>query len=110
MIEDAKAFGASQAQIDALLATLPSKPAPDGFKVHPVNIFTMRLMLAVQTQWREHALSTMTKAVIVKTGLPYHHLAEIARLSGLGEISPADFRRIQFFEAQALKAWAEARQ
>jgi hypothetical protein len=110
VIDDARAFGFSQAQIDQLLASVPGSPASEAFKVHPANIFALRLMLDVQTQWREQALSTWNKATVVKAGLPYQHLAEIARLSGLGEISPANFRRIQHFEAQALKAWGEARQ
>jgi hypothetical protein len=103
-----RAFGASQAQIDAWLATRPPGES-DVFQVHPWNVLTVRLMMAMQTQWLAQSLSTMSKAVLVKTGLNYTALEGVARLSGLGEILPADFARIQHFEATALAAWAEAR-
>jgi hypothetical protein len=103
-----RALGADLASIDRFLAARPAR-VEEAFHVHPDNHLVVRLMLAMQTQWEQTPLSTMSKAILVRTRLIYDGIEQIARLSGLGEISPADFRRVQLFEATALAAWAEAR-
>jgi len=85
------------------------KPAEAVFDVHPDNVFAVRLILAMQTQWNSLAASTWSSAIAVATGLKYEVLETTARLSGLGEISPDDFLRVRILEAEILSTWAEAR-
>lgn len=81
---------------------------PDsGFAVHPDNGTAVRVFLAMATQWRIAPLSTMTKAVMIRTGLDYAALEPTARMAGhaLGDI---DFARIRVMESEAITAWSEA--
>lgn len=73
------------------------------------NVLAVRLFMALSTQWRMTSLSTMSSAQLIQTGLDYQVVETTARLSGLGEIAPDDFHRLQIMEAEALAAWREDR-
>lgn len=64
--------------------------------------------MALQTQWRQVALSTWQSARIVRTGLDYAAVEPAARLEGL-DLTPDDFRRLRCMELDALTAWADER-
>ena len=84
--------------------------APDeAFAVFAENVLAVRLFMALSTQWRITSLSTMSSAQLIQTGLDYQVVETTARLSGLGEIAPGDFHRLQIMEAEALAAWREDR-
>ena len=109
MLEDLRVFGFPAEEIEKARADLMAqRRAPDAFDVHPDNVFAVRLFLAMQTQWSAMALSTMSSARIIRTGLKYEVLETTARLAALGEISADDFIRIRNMEIEALEAWAEA--
>lgn len=83
--------------------------APDEpFEVMAENVTAVRLFVALRTQWRTVALSTMAKALIVQTGLDYAAVETTARLKRL-ELVDGDFDRLQVMEAEALAAFAEER-
>lgn len=106
MIDDGwspEAVAKARAQAAAL------RPAED-FLVHPDNVRAVRLFLALQTQWRTVALSTLASAEIRATGLDYAVLQPVARMEGLGRVGTDDFRRVRFMEAEALVAWRERRE
>lgn len=79
------------------------------FAVHPANGPALRLLLAMSTQWRVVTMSTMARAIAVRTGLDYAALATVAEHEGLAPIAPADFRRLRLLEAECLAAWREER-
>jgi len=104
-------LGAPEPQIARWVARAKAKQKPPApFLVHPDNIFAVRLLRAMQTQWTTPYASTWTKSVPMPTGLKYEVLELTARLAGLGEISPDDFTRLRILEVEVLNAWAEARQ
>lgn len=78
-----------------------------GFAVHADNETAVRLFLVLATQWRHQALSTMTRAVTIRTGLDYAAIEPTARLAGL-TVGADDFTRLRVMEAEALTAWREA--
>lgn len=91
-------------------ATFAAMAAPDApFVVFGENALAVRLFMALATQWRISSLSTMSAARLVQTGLDYGVIRETAALTGLREIGPSDFRRLQVMEAEALAAWREER-
>ncbi|MCW5723440.1 MAG: DUF1799 domain-containing protein [Maricaulaceae bacterium] len=77
-----------------------------GFQVHPANAAAVRLFMRVQTQWRGVALSTMTKATLIRTGLDYDGVAAAARLARI-RLDPDGFDRLQVMEMEALTAFGE---
>lgn len=108
MIEDARAFGYSEAAIAQLAAEADAADDDDGLAIHPENVTAVRWLLALQTQWRVIALTTSTQAEVRRTGLDYSVLDTTARLAGL-EPEADDFTRLRILEAEALGAWAEER-
>lgn len=80
---------------------------PDaGFAVHPDNEAAVRLFLQLGTQWSWVSLSTMAKAMMVRTGLRYETVEPTARLAGL-TLGEGDFARLRLMEGEALAAWRE---
>lgn len=92
-------------QAKSLAATVPD----DGLLIHPDNIVAVRLLLAMQTQWRVQFASTFSRVTPVQLGLEYGALETVARLEGLGEIAPDDFRRLRILEAEVLALWGKER-
>lgn len=81
---------------------------PDtGFAVHPENETAVRLFLQLGTQWSWISLSTMAKAMMVRTGLRYETVEPTARMAGL-TIGEGDFARLRLMESEALVAWRES--
>lgn len=63
----------------------------------------------MQTQWRVQFASTFSRVTPVQLGLEYGALETVARLEGLGEIAPDDFRRLRILEAEVLALWGKER-
>lgn len=81
---------------------------PDaGLAVHPANETAVRLFLAMGTQWSQASLSTMTKAIMVRTGLNYAAIPVTASMMGL-DLNDDVFARLRLMEGEALAAWREA--
>lgn len=100
-----EAFGLPQDYIAAAMADFAKAAAPeDDFPVLPANETAVRLFQALQTQWRTTAISTMAKAVIVRTGLEYTAIEPTARMSGLA-LEGDDFIRLRVMETAALNAF-----
>jgi len=109
MIDDLVAFGGTPDQVATLRAKLePQAETAEAFVVEAENVAAIKLLLAMQTQWRSQALSTWSSARIVNTGLDYSVL-EITARSRQIDLSPDTFARIQLAEAECLIAWAEER-
>ena len=110
-LEELEAFGyGPEALAKARAEAERLRPRPAGFLVHPDNERAVRLFLALQTQWRVVALSTMARAEIRATGLDYAVLGPVARMEGLGRVKPDDFGRLRVMEAEALLAWRRERE
>lgn len=77
-----------------------------GMAIHPDNVVAVKLFLAMATQWLTQGLSTMTRAVLIRTGLNYAAIEPTARLSDL-ELTSVDFIRLRVMEGEALTAWRE---
>jgi hypothetical protein len=103
-----RAVGYSEAAIGRFVTRAMAKAGDDVFPIHPDNITAVRLVLAMGTQWETASLSTLGAARLIRTGLRYGVLDQVADWEGLGKISTDDFRRVRIFEAEALTAWAEA--
>lgn len=106
--DDMAAFGYAAEAVDQVRLKARLAEADEGFAVHPDNVRAVKLLLAMQTQWRMVALSTATAAVLIRTGLEYAALESTARLAGV-VIEAGDFDRLQFMEHEALAAWREER-
>lgn len=107
MIDDLVAFGGTPEQVAALRAALaPQAEVKEAFVVEAENATAVRLLIALQTQWRTKALSTWSSAQLVRTGLDYGVVEITARCSGL-DLSVDDFTRLRIAEAECLDAWAE---
>ncbi len=105
-MEDLEEFGAPPEAIADARAAFTRSVQPDAFPIMPVNETAVRLFLALSTQWKTTALSTMSSARLVRIGLDYGVVEPTARLAGL-DLGEGDFRRLQILEASALKAWSE---
>lgn len=80
---------------------------PDaGLPIMAENGPSVRLFLALATQWNQEPLSTMTRAILVRTGLKYEAVEPTARMMGL-TMGEHDFARLRLMEAEALAAWRE---
>lgn len=79
----------------------------EGFAVHPDNGPAVRLFLALGTQWSQASLSTMTKAILVRTGLNYAAVPVTASMMAL-DLNDDLFARLRLMEGEALAAWREA--
>lgn len=107
ILGDLEAMGASPAQIEQARAGLAPRAEPAGAcEVYPENVTAIRLLVALQTQWRFTAVSTWSSSRIVKTGLDYGVLDITARSRGL-DVTPEDFARLQVAEVECLAAWHE---
>lgn len=82
----------------------------EALDVHPDNVAAVRLFLAMSTQWRQDSLSTMQKAMLIRTGLDYGVLEPTARMAGLGEVTTDTFTRLRVMETGALEAFRELRE
>lgn len=102
-----RAFGASEENVAAAMATFKGLVADDTFLVHPDNVVAVRLYRAMGTQWRIVPVATMTQVQLRRVGLIYEALEPTMRMAGL-KAEPDDFARLRFMEATALKAWKEA--
>lgn len=100
-------MGFSPAAVARMRAKAAAATRDEGLAVHPDNVTALRWFLAMQTQWRVTALSTMERAELRRTGLDYAAAEPVARMSGLAT-EPDDFARLRVLEAEALGAWAEA--
>jgi len=99
--------GFGEAAIAAARAEAVRSIRLEPFRPHPANLAAVRLFLALQTQWRGVALSTMTEARLLRTGLDYGVVRETAELEQLALSLPDDFRRIRIMEAEAMDAWSQ---
>lgn len=107
MADDYEWMGAP-AEVVAQIRAEAIGSVPDaGFAVHPDNEISVRLFLALSTQWRCQSLSTLGRAVIIRTGLDYAAIEATQRLTGL-VLDDNDFARLRLLESEALKAWSEA--
>lgn len=100
-------MGAPAHVVAAIRAEARGSMPDEGFSVHPDNHTAVRLFLAMATQWRCQSLSTMARAVVVRTGLDYAALEPTARMAGLS-LGDDDFARLRLMEGEALVAWREA--
>lgn len=75
--------------------------------VHPANIRAVKLLEAMRSQWDWMALSTMSQAKGIRTGLKYQVIDRVAAGIGLGDLTEDDFTRLQVLEAVAISAWSE---
>lgn len=107
LAEDMRAFGFGEAAIAAAVAEQQPRAVAQALVVHPDNGTAVRLFLALLTQWRTAALSTMASARILRTGLDYAVVETTARLAGLDLRLPDDFARLRIMEAEAIAAWAD---
>lgn len=79
--------------------------APEGvFPILAANEAAVRLFQALQTQWRTTAISTMAKAMVIRTGLEYAAIEPTARMAGL-QLEGDDFIRLRVMETAALNAF-----
>lgn len=108
LVEDMRFFDFPEEQISEVVAQHTPLLAPRTFLVARENATAVRLMLATATQWRMAAVSTMSRAEIVRTGLDYVGVEAAARMAGI-EITGDDFGRLRALEAEALNAWTEER-
>jgi len=106
--EDLEWAGASAEHIDQVLSQVAPPAAPAVFHVLGPNVTAVRVFDAMRTQWHIAPLSTLASAELLHTGLRYDVLDRVARGIGVEE-RPGDFHRIQIMEAEAIRAWAEAR-
>lgn len=81
-----------------------SAPPEADFQILPANEAAVRLFQALQTQWRTTAISTMAKALVIRTGLEYAAIEPTARMAGL-QLEGDDFIRLRVMETAALNAF-----
>jgi hypothetical protein len=80
------------------------------YEVFPENWRALQLFLALATQWRICALSTMAGAHLVQTGLDYAAVEPAMRLLGVKRHRRAAlFRQIQMMESAALDVAFQSR-
>lgn len=103
---DMARMGFGEAAIAQMRAKAASAEPDTGLAIHPENGAAVRLLLALQTQWKVVVLSTMERSELRRTGLDYAAIEPTARMSGL-EISDDVFLRLRVLESTALNAWAE---
>lgn len=104
---DLVAFGMPEAYIAAAMADFGRRAAPEeDFQILPANTTAVRLFQALQTQWRTTAISTLSRAIVVRTGLDYGAIEPLARLRRI-ELEDDDFTRLQIMEVAALNAFSE---
>lgn len=101
MADDYEWMGASAEVVAQIRAEARGSMPDTGFAVHPANETAVRLFLALATQWRCQSLSTMARAVVVRTGLDYAAIEPTARMAGL-DLVDDDFARLRLLEAEAL--------
>lgn len=108
-----RVLGAPAAQVQRWVRRqterLAAKRPTQGFLVHPDNIVAVKLLVAMQTQWRTEIASTFSRVFPVHLGLNYAVIETTARLEGLGEISTTDFRRLRILEAEVMSVWGQQR-
>jgi hypothetical protein len=79
--------------------------AENDFEVYPENWRAVQVFLALSTQWRTVAISTMTKARIVHTGLDYAAIETVFRMMGVRpKRRAAIFQKLRVMEEAALDA------
>lgn len=78
------------------------------FRVHPLNVFAVRVFAGMNTQWNMVTLQGLERAELIQIGLRYEAIDRVVRGLGLTE-QPGDFSRLQAMEGEALKALARAR-
>ena len=108
LVDDLRAFGASEAQVAQAVASVQGRVEDPVFLVHPENVVAVKLFAALMTQWNVVPLSTMASARIIRTGLNYAAIEPAARMEGL-VMAPDDFLRLRRMEHVAIKAWSEQR-
>lgn len=96
---------AVQAAVTEVMAKASAEP-DQGLAIHPDNGPAVRLFLALQTQWRTLAISTMSRADLRRTGLDYGAIEPTARLLAL-DLDADLFARLRVLEVEALNAWGE---
>jgi hypothetical protein len=71
--------------------------------VYPENWPAVQVFLALATQWRVVAMSTMTTARLIQTGLDYTAIEPVMRLFGVKpKRRAAIFQKVRAMEAAAL--------
>jgi hypothetical protein len=108
VLEDMRRFGFDETEIAKARAELSPQVVDPIFQIHPDNVAAVKMLIAASTQWRTVPLSTMQKAIFVRTGLDYAAVEVTGRMTGLA-LTPDDFGRLRVLEAGCLDAWAEER-
>jgi hypothetical protein len=96
------AFGARQADVE----TARAQQADRDFEVYPENWKAVQVFLAMSTQWRTAAFSTMAGARLVHLGLDYNALEPVLRLLCIRQPKrrAAIFQKLRVMEEAALDA------
>lgn len=101
-----EAIAADFAELGVML-TDEEMDEEDVFEIWDINVAAFEVFRALDTQWHCVALSTMSAARLVRTGLDYTAVEIVMRRQGL----PDDqFALIQAMEQAALDAYTEAAQ
>ncbi|MDQ7981350.1 DUF1799 domain-containing protein [Paraburkholderia sp. SARCC-3016] len=95
------AFGARSSDVDDARA----RQREQDFGVYPENWKAVRVFLALSTQWRMVALSSLGGGHVLHTGLDYSAVEPTCRLMGIKpERRAAIFRKLRIMEEAALDA------
>ncbi|MEX3951976.1 DUF1799 domain-containing protein [Paraburkholderia sp. EG287B] len=93
------AFGARQVDVDSAR----ERARESDFEVYPDNWETVQVFLALGTQWRAIAVSTMASARVLQTGIDYGAIDPVFRLLGVArKRRAAVFEKLRVMEEAAL--------
>lgn len=112
MLDQLRSLGMDEAEVEKARVEMAAHwgRQSGAFAVHPDNGPALRLFLAMATQWRTTSVSTLKQAMIVRTGLDYGPMKDVAEMAGLGPVDAGMFNRLRVIEAEALGAWQEERE
>ncbi|TCK96252.1 DUF1799 domain-containing protein [Paraburkholderia sp. BL9I2N2] len=95
------AFGARPEDVERAR----EQQAENDFEVYPENWRAVQVFLALSTQWRTVAISTMTRARLIHTGLDYAAIEPVFRMMGIKpKRCAAIFQKLRVMEEAALDA------
>lgn len=95
------AFGARPVDVDTAIAQQVDRD----FSVYPENWQAVQVFLAMSTQWRTVAFSSVGGARLIQTGIDYTALEPVLRLLGVKpKRRAALFQKLRIMEEAALDA------
>jgi len=101
-VADARRFGASEAELDAIRARLTPRAPTDGYAgIWRENLPVVKAFAAAGTQWRTAPIFDGRGARVIFIGLDYAGARTAMELSGI-EITADLWRGVQVMEAAAL--------